>query len=124
MASNVTPQEAAAAAKKILGFYDTIPASDPQGFAAGLVKTLMIFPKAVVDRAADDISGIQAKVEYLNLAKIRKLLDQWAEEEADRARRVEIATRLTLPEPTPDPEVKERVSKGFQVLKTKLMADG
>lgn len=119
MISTISPQQAAAAAKKILGFYPEIPASDPKGFAAGLVRTLLIFPQAVIDRAVDPVSGVPAKIEFLNLAKIRKLLDEW-----DDDYRLDLKRReprpLALPEPLRDPEEDERIVKGLRELSAHL----
>lgn len=120
MTSNISPQEAARAAKEILGLYPDIPASDPKGFAAALVKTLSIFPQAVIDRAVDPVMGIASKVTYLNLAQMRKHLDEWAEEYHDDCRRRDIASRKRLPEPEVDPQVQHRVSEGFNKLVLQL----
>ena len=120
MTSNISPQRAAEAAKKILGFYPEIPASDPKGFTAGLVQTLLIFPPTVIDRAVDPVQGIPAKVQYLNLAKIRKCLDEWVEEYCDSERRREVAERKRLPEPPRDPEAEKRISAGFVQLVDQL----
>src|SRR4051812_21790745 len=116
MTSTTTPQAAAAAAKTILGFYPEIPASDPRGFAAGLVAMLSTFPSSVIDRAVDPVNGIPAKVSYLNLATIRKHLDAWADEFYEAQRRREIANRKRLPEPPRDPEMEARIAKGLREL--------
>lgn len=116
MTSPISPAEAAKAAEKILGFYPEIPASDPKGFAAGLVKTLSIFPRGVIARAADPVSGIPAQVQYLNLAKIRKCLDEWADEYFETEHRRQIAERKRLPEPPRDPEADKRIGEGLTQL--------
>lgn len=120
MTSNISPQRAAEAAKKILGFYPEIPASDPKGFTAGLVQTLLIFPPEVIDRAVDPVQGLPAKVIYLNLASIRKHLDAWAEEHWEHVQRLERANRKRLPEPPANPEMQERISRGFDELVAQL----
>ena len=98
MTSTVSPQDAAAAAKKILGFYDTIPASDPKAFAAGLVATLSIFPQRVVDRASDPVRGIPSVVRYLNLADVRKHLDDWHAEEITSALTTKFHAKADTPQ--------------------------
>jgi hypothetical protein len=120
MTSTISQQAAAAAAKQILGFYPEIPASDPKGFAAGLVATLSIFPQPVIDRAVDPVQGIPGKVVYLNLAKIRKLLDEWVEEYTDDCRRREMAAMKRLPETPRDPQAERRISEGFEKLSLQL----
>jgi len=78
MTLKASPQEAAAAAKKILGCYPEIPASDPEQFAAALVENLSMYHPAVVARAADRRDGVVSKIKFLNIAAIRELLDTWA----------------------------------------------
>ncbi len=116
MTSTCSQAAAAAAARRILGFYPTIPASDPKGFAAGLVQLLSTYPTAVIERAADPVSGIPSKVEFLNLAAIRKHLDVWYGDHADEVRRAERLSRKALPEPPRDEEVASRITKGLAEL--------
>ena len=121
MTLNISQQEAATAAKQILGFYPEIPASDPRSFAAGLVQTLSIFPRAVIERATDPITGIPSRVKFLNLAEIREILEEWRGEYLDHLARVEIATRKALPAPPPESEeMRERVAKGLKELSDQL----
>lgn len=120
MTSTISPQEAADAAKKIMGFWPEIPASDPRAFAAGLVQTLLIFPREVIERAVDPVQGIPAQVTSLNLARIRKVLDELAEEHWEAVQRRERANRKRLPEPADDPEMKKRVSQGLNDLVAQL----
>lgn len=119
MISKISPQEAASAAKRILGFYPEIPASDPKGFAAGLVATLSIFPPAVIDQAVDPVSGVPAKIQFLNLAAIRKLLDEWDDEYRRMLKRHEPKPKA-LPEPSRDPEEDARIVKGLRELSAHL----
>lgn len=114
MISVISPEEAAKATEQILGFYPEIPASDPKGFAAGLVKTLSNFPRAVIDRAVDPYSGIPGKIKFLNLAAIRELLDDWDDEYRRSIRRHEVLK--ALPAPARDPEEDARIVKGLREL--------
>lgn len=120
MISAISPQEAAKAAEKILGYYPEIPASDPQGFAAGLVQTLSIFPRAVIDLAVDPVAGIPAKVKFLNLATMRELLDRWADEYHATEKRRELASRKAIEPPPRDPQAEKRISEGFKKLSEHL----
>lgn len=113
-------QSEAAATKRILGFYPEIPASDPKSFAAGLAALLSTYPKAVIARAVDPIGGVPANIEFLNLAKIKKLLDEWFDEHYQDERRREVHERKRLPEPPKDEAAAERVSSGFQQLSERL----
>lgn len=118
MTSTITQAEAGRAAKQILGFYPEIPAADPQKFTAGLVATLSIFPKPVIDRAVDPVSGIPAKIKFLNLAAIRELLDEWDDEYRLALKRREPVK--ALPEPPRDPEMEARIEKGLRELSDHL----
>jgi hypothetical protein len=115
----VTQQEAAAAAKRILGFYPEIPASDPHSFAAGLVQTLLIYPQPVVAQAVDPVIGIPAKIKFLNLAAIHELLDEWRDEYFLSLKRREPPPKA-LPEPPHDPEVAKRIEQGLRELSERL----
>src|SRR5665811_702216 len=99
----ISPEAAAKAARQILGFYPTIPASDPQSFAAGLVKTLSIFPAPVIARAIDPVEGLPSKIKFLNLAEIRECLDAWLGEHLTTQERYERSLRLALPPMAPEP---------------------
>lgn len=120
MSLTISQQDAAAATKRILGFYPEIPASDPKSFAAGLAALLSTYPAAVIARAVDPRAGVPANVEFLNLAKIKKLLDGWYDEHFQDQRRRQLIETKRLEEPEVDEEVKERVAQGFQRLKSKL----
>lgn len=123
MTSTISPAEAAKAAEMILGFYPEIPASDPIGFAKGLVKTLSIFPHPVIERAVDPVEGIPGKVKFLNLAAIREHLDNWRIEYLVHQERLDRINRKALPEPEPEePAAKRRVSEGFKKLSDHLTA--
>jgi hypothetical protein len=121
--SGISPAEAAKATAQILAYYSTIPAMDPQQFAAGLTKTLSIFPAPVVALAVDPVEGIPAKVKFLNLAEIREHLDRWRIEYLVRQERLARLERRALPPPAPEePPVKARVSSGFKKLSEHLTA--
>lgn len=122
MDSNVSHQEAAAAAKRILGFYPDIPASDPMGFAAGLVQTLSNYPQAVVARAVDPATGIPANVEFLNLARIKKLLDGWHDDLISLdGKRKHWAPQIEFKRDEPTEESKSRVL-GWRKLSAQIDA--
>lgn len=123
MTLNVSHEAAAAAAKRILGFFPDIPASDPKGFAAGLVQTLSNYPPAVVARAVDPATGIPAHVEFLNLARIKKLLDGWYDEHYElEAKRKQWATpRVEFKRDEPSEESKSRVL-GWRKLSAQIDA--
>lgn len=63
-----------------------------------------------------------AHVEFLNLARIKKLMDGWYDEHFQDVRRLEAASRPRLPEPMVDTETKQRVSGGFRELSAILKA--
>lgn len=113
--------QAAAVAKKILGFYPEIPASDPETFAAGLVTILSHYPSEVQWRAADPVFGVPGKLRFLNLAAIRDLLDKLGEEYAIQCRREEMERIAKLPPPPePDEAMKARIREQFRQLSEHL----
>ncbi len=118
MTSQTSQQDAAAAATRILSFYDTIPAADPKAFAAGLAAMLMIFPRNVIERAVDPVSGVPAKVKFLNLAAIRELLDGW-HSDAVRFERLSATPQKQIEAPR-DPEADARMVKKFKNLAAEL----
>jgi hypothetical protein len=77
---------------------------------------LLIFPKPVIERAVDPVCGLPAKVTFLNLAVMRKLLDEWMDEHMQHERRLELKNRKQLPSPEPDPKADARIAKGLQDL--------
>jgi hypothetical protein len=81
---------------------------------------LSTFPRPVIERAVDPVNGIPAKVTYLNLAAIRKHLDQWREEHFEDLDREERANRKRLPEPPRDLEAEARIARGMQELAEQL----
>ncbi|MCK1361222.1 hypothetical protein [Bradyrhizobium sp. 199] len=111
---------AATAAKRILGFYDTIPAMDPKAFAAGLVEILSSYPPPVVAKAASPSTGLASVVPYPNLAKFKQHLDAWREEYYADLDQRERANRRRLPEPPREPEAEARIAKGMKELVEQL----
>lgn len=83
------------------------------------MKTLSIFPQAVIDQAVDPVSGIPAKIKFLNLAAMRELLDEWDDEYRRHLKRHE-PKPLALPEPPRDPEEDARIVKGLRELSAHL----
>jgi hypothetical protein len=78
----------------------------------------MIFPRAVIERAVDPVSGIPAKIKYLNLAAIRELLDEWHSEEL---RYIRLTTPLPKQiEAVRDPEEAARMAEKFKQLSARL----
>ena len=115
----ISPEAAADAARQILGYYPTIPASDQKAFAAGLVRILSNYPQAVVSQAVDPAMGIPAAVEFLNLAKIKKLLDDWRDEYFESLDRHERANRKQIAAPVfehPTPDAEKRIAAEFDKL--------
>jgi hypothetical protein len=120
MTCGISPAEAAKATAKILDYYSTIPAMDPQQFAAGLTKILSTFPSAVVARATDPVDGIPARVKFLNLAEICEFLDIWRAEYLVHQERLSFGQRKALPFPEDSPEARKRVIEGFRKLSDHL----
>lgn len=75
-----------------------------------------MYQQSVLDRATDAALGVPGRIEFLNLAAIRKLLDLWGEEYANAERQREREARARLPAPPEDPEMRERVGKRMMEL--------
>lgn len=85
--TSTTSQMAAVKAKQILGFYDSIPATDQRAFTAGFVEMLSLYPQPVLERSASPSRGLAAYVSYANLAKFKEHLDTWHGEYLDDLKR-------------------------------------
>jgi hypothetical protein len=81
---------------------------------------LSTFPMPVVRRAVDPVNGIPSKVSFLNLAAIRKLLDDWADEHWQDTKAREKQAMKRLPEAPRDPQMEHRISEGFKELTQQL----
>lgn len=80
------------------------------------MQTLLIFPRPVIERAVNPVTGLPAKIKFLNLAAMRELLDEWMDEHMRDQRRAEFETRRRLPAPPEDPEMDKRIEKGLKEL--------
>lgn len=93
-----------------MGYYPTIPASNPAIFTNGLLKLLASYPPETIEQAANPVSGIPACVPFLNLAEIKTNLDRWHGEHLGRLKLQQHGKRLEPPSPRPpSAEAKARV---------------
>lgn len=115
-------QMAALAADRLIGFYPTINASDPQTYAAGLVQIFCAYPEFLVSQAIDPVHGLPSECDYLpTIAKVKGFLEPRWRDHCQTIERRERFKRKALPAPEPEsPEVKERVVEGFLKLKKML----
>lgn len=112
---------AASAAKQILGFYDTIPATDQRAFTAGFVEMLSMYPQPVLERATSPSRGLAAYVAYANLARFKEKLDEWHGEYLDdlkrrgigRANRLDDTQRRLPPPDVIEPNIPGRLAQVF-----------
>lgn len=119
MTSKISLDEAVEAVRKILNFYETIPASNPKAFSAGLVELLLMYDRVVVERATSAAMGIPAELNRwnLNLADAKKLLDGW---QAEENRRVKYKP-LPKPEVKPvDEETRKKIGEKMRQLADRL----
>lgn len=84
------------------------------------MEILSNYPPAVLGRAISPSRGLAAEVQYPNLAKFKKHLDEWQEEFYTEQDRIARASRKRLPEPKVDPEAKARIAKGLDELVAQL----
>lgn len=87
---------------------------------------LMSYPAAVVLEAAHPVTGIPGLVDRydLTLARVRKLMDQWAAERANRIERERRESTPRIEQREQTVEERERVGNGFAKLKLDLQAVG
>lgn len=78
------------------------------------------YPQPVLDRAVSPSRGLASVVQYPNLAKFKKHLDEWREEFYTDQDRRERANRKRLPEPERNPEAEARIREGFHKLSLQL----
>lgn len=110
------------AADRLLGFYPTINASDPQIYLAGLVQVFCRYPEHLIEEAVDPVHGLPSICDYLpTIAKVKGFLEpRWQNMERQRVMLERFNTKkLPEPEHKPDPKVIE----GFQKLKARLRSN-
>lgn len=113
---------AAQAAERLIGFYPTINASDPQTYAAGLVQIFCAYPEFLVAQAIDPVHGLPSECDYLpTIAKVKGFLEPRWQDHCRTLERQARFDRKALPEPEPEStEARERVIDGFLQLRKML----
>lgn len=63
-------------AKRLVGFYPKIQASDPAIYIAGLVQLFSHYPETIVSEAIDAVAGLPAESEFLpTIAHVKAFLE-------------------------------------------------
>ena len=108
---------AKAAARRLIEFYHSIAASNPETYAAGLVALFATYPEHLVAEAIDPVNGLPSQCEYLpTIAKVKAFLEPRRIEWQQYQDRLERFNRKRLPEPPRDPEESVRILDGYNKL--------
>lgn len=85
--SGSSQQAAAQAAERLIGFYPTMGASNPEIFLAGLVELFCTYPPWILARVPSAVSGIPSQVRTFcpAIAQVKEICDIWMEEAAKKA---------------------------------------
>jgi len=113
---------ASEAAARLIGYYPTIAASNPEIYLTGLVQVFCDYPEHLIAEAVDPRHGLPSTCDYLpTIAKVKAFLEpRWQHLERQRVMLERFNTKkLPEPEHKPDPKVIE----GFQKLKARLRSN-
>lgn len=112
---------AAEAADRLIGFYSTIQASNPQAYAAGLVQVFSRYPEFLIAAAIDPVDGLPGENDRLpSIAKVKAFLEPRYQDHLRTVERQERFNRKRLPEPPRDLEAEQRIAQGFEKLSFRL----
>lgn len=114
------PQEAAV---RLIGFYPTITASDPEIYAAGLVHMFSLYPAHLVAEAIDPAKGLPSLHDFPpTMKQVREFMEPRRAAE-DRAREMrERFNCKALPAPPRDPVADKKIEEGLRQLSAHLAA--
>lgn len=112
---------AAQAAERLIGFYPSISASNPEVYAAGLMQVFCHYPEHLVAEAIDPVHGLPSECKFVpTLAEVKEFLEprhaQFLRMQAHR----EAQSRPKLQRPAKDEAAQDRVNTGFQQLSERL----
>lgn len=114
-------QIASAAAARLIGFYPTIAASNPEIYLTGLVQLFCDYPEHLIAEAIDPRHGLPSTCDFFpSIAKVKAFLEprrQHLERQKETLRRFNVKK---LPEPERDKASEKRVAEGFQKLSKRL----
>ena len=115
-------QIASEAAARLIGYYPTIAASNPEIYLTGLVQLFCDYPEHLIAEAIDPRNGLPSTCDFFpSIAKVKGFLEpRWQNMERQRVMLERFNTKK-LPEPphVVDPKVVE----GFKKLKARLRAN-
>ncbi|MBN8968952.1 MAG: hypothetical protein J0G95_10880 [Rhizobiales bacterium] len=114
-------QMAAQAAERLIGFYPSITASNPEVYAAGLMQVFSHYPEHLVAEAIDPVHGLPSESKFLpTISEVKDFLEpRYAQYLRMQAHR-EAQSRPKLERPVKDEAAEERVKTGFQQLSERL----
>lgn len=74
--NSTTSLSATQAAKRLIGFYPKIQASDPRAYMTGLIQLFSRYPETIVSEAVDAVAGLPAESEFLpTIAHVKAFLE-------------------------------------------------
>jgi hypothetical protein len=112
---------ASEAAARLIEYYPTIQASNPQTYAAGLVQLFSRYPEHLIAEAIDPVNGLPGECDYLpTIAKVKAFLEPRWQNEIRQNEMIARFNRKRIAPPPEDPEEKKRIREGFEKLSFKL----
>jgi len=115
--SEAQVQTAKESVARLIEFYPSIMAANPQTYAAGMVALFSRYPEHLQAEAIDPVHGLPGDYTFLpTIAEAKKFLEPkflaWQRTQDAIAR----ANRKQLPEPPRDPERDARMAENFKSL--------
>ncbi len=115
---------AKAAAARLIDFYPSIQASNPQTYAAGLVQMFAYYPEFLIAEAIDPVHGLPSECEFFpTLAKVKAFLEPRYRNHLRLIETRERYSRKRLEAPQRNVETDQRVERGFRDL-AQVLRDG
>ncbi len=114
----LSPKEAAV---RLIGFYPTITASDPEIYAAGLVHIFSHYPAHLVTEAVNPLKGLLSLHDFPpSMKQVKEFLEPRHQKEIRDAEAELRFARKRLPAPERDPEVDRKIEAGLRQLSAHL----
>lgn len=111
------PLSAKEAALRLIGFYPTITASDPEIYASGLVHMFSQYPAHLVTEAVDPARGLPSLHDFPpSMKQVKDFLEPRMQAERATNDRLARQLRPRLPPVVADPESERRIASGLNDL--------
>lgn len=108
---------------RLIGFYPTITASDPEIYAAGLVHIFSHYPAHLVTEAVNPLNGLLSLHDFPpTMKQVKEFLEPRHQAEIRKADMEARFNRKRLPEPPRDPAADKKIEEGLRQLSAHLAA--